>query len=138
MSGQGVAVRRKILGQVDSEQEQFICAMLTGCYSVSHAADKLDLSKSTCEKWMRLQSPVRRELERRLSAKNKIFDALVKLVDDPKATPYLRLEASRELMAWMKLSPPDRERQRHESAPSRELIRLLKLGRDEPEGDRAG
>jgi hypothetical protein len=135
MSGQALAVRRKCFGLVDSEQERFIDTLLAGSFSISHAAERSGVAVSTAAKWCRHGHYVRAEIERRIEARRRVLDGLVKLADDPKASPSTRLEAARLVMQQIGMTPADVKQQRWEKAPSVDMIRLLKVMREEDQGE---
>jgi hypothetical protein len=83
---------------LDHDQMRFIEAYLAGAGSIDRAAEQANLSTRTCERWMQPGHRVRAAIERQLAARERLFDAVVALAGDPKATASTRLEAYREAM----------------------------------------
>jgi hypothetical protein len=112
--GKGVAMaeeplaearRRRDLGLLDTDQEDFISLLIDGAYSVREAAELAGVPTRTAERWMASAHKVFRELERRARAKGKVLDALVQVIDDARSTPWVKMEASQQLTHLLGLSP---------------------------------
>jgi hypothetical protein len=136
MGGQIAVKRRKALGQVDAEQEDFISLMLSGAFSVAHAAEVGGFAVSTVRKWMQKSHYVRQELERRREAKRLIFDNWMATLRDQKATSWTKEDAAQKLMTQMGLTPEQvKERDRRCSDRRRELEDWRRYGDgDDDEG----
>jgi hypothetical protein len=96
---------KNMFGLLTVAQADFITAMMSGPESVEEAAEAAGVAPSTGRKWLRRDHLVRRELMRRVRARDRLLDTLVKTIDDNKSTPWMRLEAAQRLQAVLGLDP---------------------------------